>query len=586
MYENMDIENIVTPVNWRVFETLLRESNYDYGKYKFIIDGFRYGFNIGYTGPKFRQSCAHNLPFTVGNSTILWNKIMKEVKEKRVAGPFNRVPFTNFIQSPIGLVPKAGGNGNETRLIFHLSYNFPGGGSLNSHTPKEMCSVRYRDLDYAVNTCLRVHQDKIKRGIEAQSESADWIYLSKSDLKSAFRILPLAPSSWPWLVMMAKHPISGQVQFFVDKCLPFGASISCSHFQEVSDALKHIIEHLTGRHFTVTNYLDDFLFVSATRNHCNYMVRRFLDLCSQIRFPVSLEKTEWASTKIVFLGILLDGESRSLAIPLDKLVRARHMVDNMLTKNKATVHELQVLCGYLNFLNKAIYPGRAFTRRMYAKYSHIVKPGKKGYDKLKKYHHVRLDKEFKFDCTIWGLFLNGSNRQIVYRPMIDIKKLETAKSLNFYSDASKNKKLGFGCIYNREWIFSQWEPGYIEKYNPSIEYLELYGLCAGIFTWQKELSNCRIAVFCDNKSVVDMINLSTSGCRNCIYLIRLLLLNGLQYNRRLYARHVEGKKNVLADHLSRLRISKFKRLAPKNTKFYPERINSDIYPSSKIWQLK
>ena len=40
---------------------------------------------------------------------ILWNKVMKEVEAKRFAGPFEKIPFDNFIQSPIGLVPKDGG---------------------------------------------------------------------------------------------------------------------------------------------------------------------------------------------------------------------------------------------------------------------------------------------------------------------------------------------------------------------------------------------------------------------------------------------------------------------------------------------
>ena len=45
---------------------------------------------------------------------------MKEVKLKRFAGPFESSPFEDFIQSPVGLVPKD--NGKDTRLIFHLSY--------------------------------------------------------------------------------------------------------------------------------------------------------------------------------------------------------------------------------------------------------------------------------------------------------------------------------------------------------------------------------------------------------------------------------------------------------------------------------
>ena len=46
---------------------------------------------------------------------------MKEVKAERVAGPFESIPYENYIQSPIGLVPKSG---NKTRMIFHLSYKF------------------------------------------------------------------------------------------------------------------------------------------------------------------------------------------------------------------------------------------------------------------------------------------------------------------------------------------------------------------------------------------------------------------------------------------------------------------------------
>ena len=46
---------------------------------------------------------------------------MKEVEAKRVAGLYDKIPFENYIQSPVGLVPKAGG---KTRMIFHLSYNF------------------------------------------------------------------------------------------------------------------------------------------------------------------------------------------------------------------------------------------------------------------------------------------------------------------------------------------------------------------------------------------------------------------------------------------------------------------------------
>ena len=103
------------------FELLLIHSKYNRQKTAFLIEGFRNGFSLGYEGDEKVQITSPNLKFRgVGNKIILWNKIMKEVKLKRFAGPYSSIPFEHYIQSPVGLVPK--GNGSDVRLIFHLSY--------------------------------------------------------------------------------------------------------------------------------------------------------------------------------------------------------------------------------------------------------------------------------------------------------------------------------------------------------------------------------------------------------------------------------------------------------------------------------
>ena len=146
----------MTPINVNVLVPELNESGYDMKEIEYLKQGFSEGFDIGYKGPLNRQSTARNIPLKVGTKTVLWNKLIKEVRLKRVAGPFDKVPFKNFIQSPIGLVPKAGNSG-QTRLIFHLSYDFgteKEQKSLNYHTLKEEFSVRYNDLDDAIAKCL------------------------------------------------------------------------------------------------------------------------------------------------------------------------------------------------------------------------------------------------------------------------------------------------------------------------------------------------------------------------------------------------------------------------------------------------
>ena len=123
--ENYDLDNIITPIKVRQFVQELKNAQYDKKEIEYLEEGLLNGFEIGYDGPERRQSRAKNLPLKVGNKVELRNKLIKEVKLGRVAGPFDEIPFENFIQSPIGLVPKVGNKKqNQTRLIFHLSYNF------------------------------------------------------------------------------------------------------------------------------------------------------------------------------------------------------------------------------------------------------------------------------------------------------------------------------------------------------------------------------------------------------------------------------------------------------------------------------
>ena len=122
-------------------------------------------------------------------------------------------------------------------MIFHLSYDFKKDGlkSVNHYTPKDKCSGKYRDLDYAVKTFLDLYQEPVnkweyedivevsqsdmakepnrinreqlkkegRKRFNGHKETKPVIIAGKSDLKSAFCILGLSKTSWQWLVMKA-----------------------------------------------------------------------------------------------------------------------------------------------------------------------------------------------------------------------------------------------------------------------------------------------------------------------------------------------------------------------------------------------
>ena len=87
-------------------------------------------------------------------------------------------------------------------------------------------------------------------------------FTAKSDMKSVFRNLPIKPQDRKWLVMKATNPKDGIEYYFIDKCLPFGASISCSHFQRVSNAIQHILKFRTKA--DANNY---FVMTSSVKVH-------------------------------------------------------------------------------------------------------------------------------------------------------------------------------------------------------------------------------------------------------------------------------------------------------------------------------
>ena len=536
-------------MDYQQLRRLLNETGYAEKETNFLVEGFQFGFDLGYRGPKHIKKFSPNLKFVIGDRTELWNKVMKEVHLKRYAGPYETPPFEYFIQSPIGLVPKDGGT--KTRLIFHLSYPKNSDESVNANTPDEICSVTYQRFEDAVRLCLNM-------GVGCKA--------GKSDMSSAFRHLGMKRKFWKYLVMKAQDPISGQWFYFVDKAMPFGSSISCAHFQRFSDAVSHIVATKTG--LQNLNYLDDFFFVALIEFLCNHQIHTFLQVCDIIKFPVSLEKTVWATTLIAFLGLLIDTHEQKILIPIEKVTRALEIIRFIKTKKnrKITLRQLQQCTGFLNFLINAIPAGKVFNRRLYAKGAHLSNQN----------HHLYVDLEMKRDLSMWELFLNKP--EAYARDFFDYADLITSEDISFYTDASST--LGCGGYCGQEWFIHEWETSTRKDKRISINYLELYALTVGVKLWINKFKNRRVLIYCDNMSVVHMVNNTTSKCPQCMVLLRIIVLECMIWNVKLSADHVRTADNKFADLLSRLKYKEFRCLARKqNIKF--SRLNTEL-PSEML----
>ena len=317
------------------------------------------------------------------------------------------------------------------------------------------------------------------------------------------------------------------------------------------------------------NYLDDFFFASLLKILCDQQIQGFLDVCQDIKFPVSLDKTFWGTTVLTFSGLLLDTERQLICIPGEKVQKVNELIDFFLDKShkKVTLLQIQQLCGYLNFLCWCVVPGHAFTMRLYTLTV--------GNDKLRPHHHIKLREENRQDLLVWKQFLQLPN--VFCHPFMDMCELEVTE-INMYSDASG--KIGFGALCKTNWMYGEWGDFLLEK--PSIKYLELFAVTAGVLQWIHHFQNSRIILFCDNISAVHMINSSSSKCKNCMILIRLIVLEGMRHNVKIGAKYVKSKENGLSDALSRLDFKHFRKLGPymeDNSTDIPK----DIWPIQQIW---
>ena len=85
--------------------------------------------------------------------------------------------------------------------------------------------------------------------------------MAKTDVKSAFRIIPIHTTDYSLLGMKWDH------MYYFDRCLAMGLRSSCAIFEAFSKSLEWISIHLL-RACSVLHILDDFLFIAPTKEQC------------------------------------------------------------------------------------------------------------------------------------------------------------------------------------------------------------------------------------------------------------------------------------------------------------------------------
>ena len=512
-------------------------AGYDHSIVQFLSHGFTEGFLLHHEGP--RYSCdAPNLLSAIQNPAIVDEKIAKELAAHRLAGPFSSPPFPDFRISPLGLVPKK--TEGEFRLIHHLSY--PKGSSLNEGISEEHSSVSYATVEDAIRNIKMV---------------GPGCFLAKTDIKNAFRIIPIHPQDYNLLGIFWRGC------YYYDRCMPMGCSSSCKTFETFSTAIEWIAQQkLHIPH--ILHLLDDFLIIAPTHSLCKNQLDLFLMLCRYLGVPMAPEKTVGPATTLTFAGIELDTVLMEARLPQEKLDKCRHLIAGFLIRRKVTLKEIQSLTGLLNFACSVVVPGRAFLRRLIDLTIGIRDPSFK----------IRLSREVKADLLVWNDFLTEFNGRSIFLS----DQWCNSHQLKLYTDASG--ALGFGAIFGNHWCYGEWPASW---HGRNIAFLEFYPIVLSLHLWGHEMTNSRILFFTDNEALVHVINKQSCCDKELMFFVRKMVLVCLSHNICFKAKHIPGVQNKLADSLSRLQLQTFKQLAPPCMHQHPTPIPQHLQPAN--WQL-
>jgi hypothetical protein len=161
-------------------------------------------------------------------------------------------------------VPKKTGG---FRLITHHSY--PVGQGINAYIDPYFSTVQYSPFDNAISIVQRLGKNAL---------------CAKSDIKSAFGLLPMYPGSFDLLGIQ----LNGN--FDIDKMLPMGLSQSCSYFEKNSSFIDWSVKRESNSE-NIDHYLDDFFFAgSAGTNDCQVLLDNCFSVCDRLNVPLAKEK--------------------------------------------------------------------------------------------------------------------------------------------------------------------------------------------------------------------------------------------------------------------------------------------------------
>ena len=276
-------------------------------------------------------------------------------------------------------------------------------------------------------------------------------------------------------------------------------------------------------------YIDDFIIVSNKGDAMRHF-SKLSDLFDELGLPMNEDKRSPPSRVLTCLGITINLDNNSLAIEASKLEEIYAHCLQVRSKSSISRRQFQSLLGKLIYLHKCIKPARIFINRILALFRDNPQAKK-----------IKLTGEFFKDINWFLTFLphfSGSTK--IFKEPID-------QGSSLYIDACTT---GVGGIWNNR-VYAAPIPAF-NDFDPGIVHLEMLNILVALRVWAKSWASSMVTFYCDNMAVVQVVESGKTKDSFLSTCMRNIWLTTATYNIDLHIRHIEGRKNTIADALSRI----------------------------------
>ena len=508
-----------------------------------VTELLKYGFPISY-----REGAPDPIPNNVNHKgatcfpEVIDQYVLDEIAWGATFGPFVIPPFIKRIGiSPLSTREKR--ESGKRRVIMDLS--FPEGFSVNS----------YIDKDFYLGEPIKLTYPSVDILARRIAQLGANCLLYKRDLARFFRQIPACPRDYSLLGWRWNNMI------LFDKNMPMGLRSAAYIAQRITNSLV-FIHHEMG-YFSI-NYLDDF-GSAETQEMAWPSFNALSNIFSQVGVQEAIQKAVFPTTRMSFLGTLLDTVKMTIEVEPQRKTEIEHELDKWQTRNLFTRQELESLIGKLQFISNCVRGSRVFIARMLNTLRGSSRNGL-----------IPVDIEMRKDINWWRRFIAQYNGVSI------LWLVQYTQADEFISSDACLQAAGAVC--DGEYYHAKF-PYHIAGMN--IAYLEFLAIIVALKKWKHKLNGKSCLLNCDNQAVVYCINSGLAKDQKLTACLREMAWLTCQNDCLIKAQYISTTENLIPDLLSRWYNGgrarrQFKKL---NSKLRLKRrtVSEDLFNISNVW---